>query len=98
MCVFLNMPYEITFRKKVNYGGEEKYFNECCFGGDLIVEKILPFIRENYRDAQSEQEDWGWYIWFKRDNGSLAIDVFCDDPVMGEYRVHITLRKECFLA
>jgi len=88
------MPYEITFTKKLDFGSESKYFNECCFGGDIVANELLPLVQESYHDIQSEQEDWGWFIWFKNKNTFYAIDIFTDDPLTGEYRIHLTSRHK----
>ncbi len=90
------MPYELSFVKKVDYGDTEKYFNECCYGGDVIQDIILPSIKENYQDVQADQEDWGWFIWFKDSSKkiSFGVDIFCDDPQNGEYRIHLTSRTK----
>lgn len=54
-----------------------------------MVDQILLGIAGRFEDIQINQEDWGWFIWFKRGPVSLAIDVFCDDPEKGEFRVHL---------
>ena len=88
------MPYELVFTKKLDFGSESKYFNECCFGGDIVMNELLPLVEEGYHDVQSEQEDWGWFIWFKNKEASFAIDIFADDPLTGEYRIHLTSRHK----
>jgi hypothetical protein len=99
------MPYEISFTKPVAVSDTSHYFNECCFGGDLVSEQLLPAIRERYEDwkrhgnIQANQEDWGWFIWFDdRDDRKvgLAVDVFCDDPKTGAFRIRLTSRKKRF--
>ncbi|WP_105216043.1 hypothetical protein [Pseudoalteromonas sp. T1lg22] len=84
------MPYELKFTKKLDFGDEDNYFNECCYGGDIIVDLLLPGVRSNYLDIQDDQEDWGWFIWFSNGKTRCAIDVFCDDPVVGDYTLHVT--------
>jgi len=86
------MPYEVTFRKRVEVVDREQYINECCVGGDIIVNQLLPSVRARYADIQTEQEDWGWFIWFREGNVRLAIDVFTDDPDAGAFRIHLTSR------
>ena len=84
------MPYELKFTKFIPVDDRDVYFNECCIGGDEISSQFLPMVRENYSDVQNDQEDWGWFIWFKGGKSKLAIDIFCDDPDEGIYRVFLT--------
>ena len=97
------MPYEVTFSKRLVIADREQYINECCVGGDQIVSRLLPTVREQYTDIQTEQEDWGWFIWFRKGNVRLAIDVFTDDPEAGAadggaaFRVHLISRVKKWL-
>ena len=84
------MPYELKFSKVIVVENRDVYWNECCVGGDKISDHIIPMIRENYSDIQDNQEDWGWFIWFKGGSSKLAIDIFCDDPDEGQYRIFLT--------
>jgi hypothetical protein len=86
------MPYEIAFTKLVPIRDREDYINECCVGGDAVVDALLPAVRERYEDIQSNQEDWGWFIWFRKGNVKLAIDVTSDDGDAGEFRIRLTSR------
>ena len=92
------MPYELRFTKPISVKDPEEYWNECCWGGDLVSDHLLPVIRDKYTDIQNDQEDWGWFIWFRDGNTKLAIDIFCDDPKTGKYRVFLTAQvKRSFL-
>jgi hypothetical protein len=91
------MPYEIAIAKKVEIKDREAYINECCVGGDRIVERFLPAVKERYAGVQSGEEDWGWFIWFRGRECKLAIDVFTDDPDAGQFRIHLTSRKRGWL-
>ena len=91
------MPYEITFRKRLDIADPEIYFNSCCWGGDVIVERLLPAISATYEDVQSDQEDWGWFIWFRRGAVRLGIDVFCEVPEEGSFQLHLTARRRKWL-
>lgn len=91
------MPYELAFTKKVGAPDPDRYINECCVGGDMVAERLLPSIRERYEDVQFEQEDWGWFIWFRKGPVRLAVDIFCDNPEEGRYRIHLTSRKKKWL-
>jgi hypothetical protein len=91
------MAYELSFAKKLPKLDRERYINDCCIGGDLVTELLLPAVRARYTDIQSEQEDWGWFIWFKAGSVALAIDVFTDDAEAGEFRVRLTSRIRTLL-
>jgi hypothetical protein len=86
------MPYEVSFTKYIPVVDREQYINDCCIGGDVVVNQLLPSVRARYTDLQTDQEDWGWFIWFRNGNVRLAIDVFTDDPDEGRFRVRITSR------
>ncbi|MHC4779028.1 MAG: hypothetical protein ACYTFG_10675 [Planctomycetota bacterium] len=88
------MPYLLTFKKALSVRDDGRYINECCFGGDFVVERIRPVIEGHYEALWTDQEDWGWFMWFRGENVRLAVDIFCDDPEKGEYRVHITSSKK----
>lgn len=84
------MPYQIVFAKNVQVSHVDEYVNPCCWGGDVVARRLLPVVEERYRDIQCNQEDWGWFIWFRDGALSLAIDIFCDDATTGEFRIHLT--------
>ena len=91
------MPYELSFVKRVPVMDRERYINECCVGGDAVVDQLLPSIQARYTDVRTNQEDWGWFIWFREDGVRLAIDVFTDDPDAGAFRIHLTSRRRRLL-
>jgi hypothetical protein len=91
------MPYEISFRKKIEPTDPDLYINDCCIGGDVVSARLLPLIHEQYQAVVAEQEDWGWFIWFREGPIRLAIDIFCDDPKSGHFRIHLTSRKRTLL-
>ena len=86
------MPYELSFTKAVQVANRDQYINECCVGGDVVRDELLPLVTGRYEDVQTEQEDWGWFIWFRKGDVRLAIDVFTDHPERGEFRIHLTSR------
>jgi hypothetical protein len=91
------MPYEISFTRPVAITDREQYINECCVGGDAVVDALLPAVRDRYQDLDTNQEDWGWFIWFKKGDIRLAVDVHTDDGDAGEFRVMLTSsRKRLF--
>ena len=87
------MPYALTFLKPVAIVNREQYINECCVGGDVVLDQVLPALRTVYGDVQSNQEDWGWFAWFEQSGVKLAVDVFTNDPESGEFRILLTSRK-----
>ena len=91
------MPYEIAFTRAVTIADPGQYINECCVGGDQVVDALLPTVRARYEDIQSNQEDWGWFIWFKKGAVKLAIDVHSDDGDAGEFRIRLTSQTKRFL-
>jgi hypothetical protein len=91
------MPYELVFTRRVPVVNREQYINECCVGGDVVVNLLLPSVRSLYTDVRTDQEDWGWFIWFRKGSVRLAIDVFTDDPDEGAFRVHLTSRTQRWL-
>jgi hypothetical protein len=92
------MPYELSFTKRLEIRGRDQYINECCVGGDLVVNQLLAPVEARYEDIQTEQEDWGWFIWFRDGSTRLAVDVFTDDPETGQFRIHLTSRIKRMLA
>ena len=86
------MPYEISLTRQVAVLDRTQYFNECCIGGDAVVNQLLPSVRARYDDIQTNQEDWGWFIWFRKGRIRLAIDVFTEDFEAGLFQIHLTSR------
>ena len=86
------MPYELTFTKPVETPDREQYWNDCCVGGDIVLNSVLPALRQRYGELHAVQEDWGWFVWFNKSTVKLAIDVFCENPETGEFRMHLTSR------
>jgi hypothetical protein len=91
------MPYELSFSTRVPIADRESYINECCVGGDAVIDRLLPLVRQRYAHVNTGQEDWGWFIWFRTGAIGLAIDVFTDDPDTGAFRMHLTSRTKRLL-
>ena len=91
------MPYIISFVKSVALTDPDQYINDCCIGGDLVLEQLLPALRERYGDLMSNQEDWGWFAWFEDSGVRLAVDVHTNDHSAGEFQVHLTSNTPRFL-
>jgi len=86
------VPYEVTFTKRVEIMDRGHYINECCVGGDAVVEHLLPAVERRYVAVRANQEDWGWFIWCRQQGVKLAIDIHADDPEQGRFRIHLTSR------
>jgi hypothetical protein len=91
------MPYQLAFTHPVVIGNRADYINECCIGGDIVLDQLLPALRERYGDVAADEEDWGWFAWFDEGNVRLAVDVFTDDPEAGAFRIHLTSRTRRLL-
>ena len=83
------MPYEISFSKKLSLPTDEHYINDCCVGGDFILEQLLPQVKNAYANIASAQEDWGWFIWCNQGKTHCAIEVCCEDIQTGHYLIHL---------
>lgn len=91
------MPFEIAFVKPVGIVDRDQYINDCCIGGDIVVDALLPAIERGYTRIDTNQEDWGWFIWFRKGNIKLAVDVFADDGDAGVFRIRLTSSKTSLL-
>jgi len=69
----------------------DEYLNECCWGGDVVRDRLLPAVQKRFTHIQTAQEDWGWFIWFKTDSAQMAVDTFCDDREPAPFRVVVTM-------
>jgi hypothetical protein len=87
------VPYAIAFRKAIAIADLGQYINDCCVGGDRVLDQLLPSLRQRYHDVEANQVDWGWFAWFEKSGVKLAVDVFANNPVTGEFLVHLTSRK-----
>lgn len=87
------MPIELSFETPLQIEDREHYINECCIGGDVISAWLRPLVEEHYDHLRAAQEDWGWFLWFRDGEVSLAIDITCDDPDAGTYRVLLISRR-----
>jgi len=88
------MPYIVGFVKPVSPADREQYINDCCIGGDIVLDRLLPALRERYgTELQSNQEDWGWFVWFQHSGVKLAVDVHTHDPDLGQFQLHVTSRR-----
>jgi hypothetical protein len=88
------VPYELSFTAPVAVTDPSQYINDCCWGGDVIRDRLMPVVAEGYQALRTDQEDWGWFIWFRDGAIRLAIDIHCDDSPEGAFRVRITSRRK----
>jgi hypothetical protein len=91
------MPYQLSFTHPVVIGNRADYINECCVGGDIVLDQLLPALRERYGHVAADEEDWGWFAWLDEGNVRLAIDVITDDAEAGAFRIHLTSRMHRLL-
>ena len=87
------MPYALRFAKPVAITDPDQYINDCCIGGDRVLDRLLPALRQRYGDLQSNQEDWGWFAWFDDAGTKLAVDIFTNDHERGQFQIHLTSRR-----
>src|SRR4051812_11892513 len=85
------MPYEISFTKRLKVAPAGHYINPCCWGGDIVRDRLLPCFLKRSK-LITGQEDWGWYIWFREGKVRYEIDIHCDNAGTGEFRVRLTSR------
>lgn len=88
------MPYIVGFSKSVPATNADLYINDCCVGGDVVLDRLLPVLRKRYGDdLQSNQEDWGWFAWFEEAGTRLAVDIHTEDAASGAFKIHLTASR-----
>lgn len=91
------MPYTLTFSKQVAIADAGLYINDCCIGGDVVLDHVLPALREKYGDRlQSNQEDWGWFAGFEDGPIKLAVDISTGDD-RSQFQMLLTSRRPRFI-
>jgi hypothetical protein len=91
------MPYALTFIKQVETPVADEYMNDCCIGGDVVLDRLLPALRNKYgNDLQSNQEDWGWFAWFEDGPIKLAVDISTEDEG-STFQLLLTSRRPRFI-
>lgn len=91
------MPYELSFTATVTVSDPSRYINDCCWGGDVIRDRLLPVVEGRYQEIRTHQEDWGWFIWFRDGAIRLALDICCDKIDDGVFRIRLTSRRKKLL-
>jgi hypothetical protein len=86
------MPYEIVFQKMLPVADEGLYISDCCFGGDVVCDTLLPALERRYDAPLANQEEWGWRLRMETGGVDLAVDVFCEDAFIGDYKLQLTSR------
>jgi len=38
------MPYAMKFTKQVEPSEADEYINDCCIGGDVVLDRLLPVL------------------------------------------------------
>lgn len=84
------MAYEIELTALLTVPDPEIYINDCCWGGDVIRDRLVAGIATGYDHMETLQEDWGWYIWMRRGEQWSGVDIYCDNKQSGEFRIHIS--------
>lgn len=73
------MDFGWTVQKKFQDAGKRNYINECCIGGDEILELFkFDLASEMKIDAEKidiYQEDWGWALEFTKNEVSYFLAV-----------------------
>jgi hypothetical protein len=71
--------FEFTTAKVFQNSPSKKYINDCCVGGDEILNQIKNDIalEMNVDEDSIEiyQEDWGWALEFLKDNIAYLLAV-----------------------
>lgn len=66
------MDFEIQVRQAFTANPEKKYINDCCVGGDEILNKlkdeIASSMKMEVRNMTFYQEDWGWALEFSKND------------------------------
>ena len=88
------MYYELSFTRRVALADPDFYINDCCRGGEQVRDYLQPIVEGRFERIQTGQEDWRWYLWFRRPLLRLAIDIYTDDFEQGAFRVRLSSRKK----
>lgn len=91
------MPYIVTFSKVFGVLDSDLYINDCCIGGDVVLDRLLPALREKYGGLEANQEDWGWFAWFEQGHVKLAVDIFTEDFKTHQFQIFLTSRRPRFI-
>ena len=62
----------------------------------MVRDELLPVITGKFEHIRTGQEDWGWYIWFRRGRIRLEINIYCDDTEAGIFRIWLESYRRKF--
>jgi hypothetical protein len=76
---------------------KEEYINECCQYCDVILHLIKPEITNIFQidNIEIEQEDWGWYLFFIKNNLHYNLNISFNDeePKSNEFVFYYFVNK-----
>ena len=93
------MAYEIEFTTKVSVTDNQVYINDCCWGGDVVRDRLLPVVLTStgYDRVMTGQEDWGWYIWIRMGKQLTRVHIHCDKKETGMFRIQVSSAQKRWL-
>ena len=63
----------------------------------MVRDELLPVITGKFEHIRTGQEDWGWYIWFRRGRIRFEVNIYCDDTQAGSFRLRLeSYRRKLF--
>ena len=73
------MDFELTIPKVFENSSSREYINDCCIGGDEILNQIKDDIASEMNIDKNlieiYQEDWGWALEFLKDKVTYLLAV-----------------------
>lgn len=73
------MDFELSTAKDFADLSERNYINDCCVGGDEILDQFKPDISSEMsveKDSiEINQEDWGWTLGFVKDEVNYLLGI-----------------------
>lgn len=73
------MDFELLSERIYAGDGDEKYINDCCVGGDEILNSLALHLAGHFGVPPEKlaiyQEDWGWALEFEKDGVSYHTGV-----------------------
>lgn len=73
------MDFELTIPKIFNNPSSREYINDCCIGGDEILNQLQNDIASEMNIDKNSieiyQEDWGWALEFMKDKVTYLLAV-----------------------
>ena len=73
------MHFELTILKVFDNSSSKEYINDCCIGGDEILDQLKDDIASEMNIDKNSieiyQEDWGWALEFLKDKVTYLLAV-----------------------